>query len=86
MIKKSIFSLAILFALFSSVFAQSEKEEESGNGGFRKDKLFTGGNITLQFGNQVTTLGVSPYFGYSITNGSMLRPHSILIILHRGIM
>jgi len=67
MIKKSIFSLAILFVLFSSVLAQSDKDEESGNGGFRKDKLFTGGNITLQFGNQVTTLGVSPYFGYSIT-------------------
>lgn len=66
--KKTILSLAVLLAIFTTGFAQSEKDDDAQSGGFRKDKLFTGGNLTLQFGNQVTTLGVSPYFGYSITN------------------
>jgi hypothetical protein len=46
-------------------FAQEEKEQKES--GFKKENLFTGGNLTLQFGNQTTTLGVSPYFGYSLT-------------------
>ncbi|MCC6692089.1 MAG: hypothetical protein IT253_01720, partial [Chitinophagaceae bacterium] len=68
MIKKTIFSLAMTLLFVSAGFAQSDKDGDDDNRGFRKDKLFTGGNLTLQFGNQVTTLGISPYFGYSITN------------------
>lgn len=47
------------------VFAQDEEVEKVS--GFKKENLFTGGNLTLQFGNQTTTLGISPYFGYSLT-------------------
>lgn len=68
MIKNTIFSLAMMLLFVSAGFAQSDKDGDEDNRGFRKDKLFTGGNLTLQFGNQVTTLGISPYFGYSITN------------------
>jgi hypothetical protein len=42
--------------------AKAEKEE----GWFKKDHLFTGGDLTLGFSNTTTTLGASPYFGYSI--------------------
>ncbi len=44
-----------------------QKEEDPiEEGWFKKDRLFTGGDITLAFGNGFTVLGASPYFGYSI--------------------
>jgi len=61
---------AILFLLLFtslSVFAQEEeKTDEEKKGGFKKENLFTGGTVNLSFGNQVTALGLSPFFGYSI--------------------
>lgn len=60
----------LAFLLFASSFtigAFAQDEEEPKESGFKKENLFTGGNLTLQFGNQTTTLGVSPYFGYSLT-------------------
>ncbi len=67
-------SKILLFAAFATLVcltatAQEEEKDEkiTKEGGFKKENLFTGGNLTLQFGNQTTTLGVSPYFGYSIT-------------------
>jgi hypothetical protein len=65
----------LVFAVFATVvslpaFAQEEPRNESDvkESKFKKENLFTGGNLTLQFGNITTTLGVSPYFGYSLTN------------------
>ena len=57
-------SLVVLLALFSvNLWAQDEDEKK---GGFKKENLFTGGTVNLSFGNQVTALGISPFFGYSI--------------------
>ena len=41
------------------------KQEES-KGGFDKSKLFTGGNVGLGFGSGRTSIGIGPYFGYSL--------------------
>lgn len=60
--KKIWFLIWMLFA-GTALFAQ---EDEGAKKGFKKENLFTGGNLTLQFGNYVTTLGISPYFGYSL--------------------
>ncbi len=61
-----LFSLIICCSL--SVVAQKETgtDEETINGGFRKDYLFSGGNINLSFFNGVTVLGASPQLGYSV--------------------
>lgn len=57
-----------VFVTVSSLAAFAQEEEEQKESGFKKENLFTGGNLTLQFGNITTTLGVSPYLGYSLTN------------------
>lgn len=69
---KSIVS-ALLIAFFPvMLYAQEtemqplEEEEPKEEKWFKKDRLFTGGDLTLAFGNSVTTLGASPYFGYSL--------------------
>jgi|JI10StandDraft_1071094.scaffolds.fasta_scaffold16029_6 hypothetical protein len=62
--KKSILSLLFLASCFTS-FAQYENKDEE-KGGFKKENLFTGGTLNLAFGNQTTSLGISPYFGYSL--------------------
>ncbi|MEO5892517.1 MAG: hypothetical protein ABIQ31_19880 [Ferruginibacter sp.] len=63
---KRIILAAIFFSLAIAVKAQDEREESTG--GFKKENLFTGGNVNASFFNGTTALGVSPYFGYSITN------------------
>ncbi len=59
----------ILFTLISgfvfSATAQKE-EEEVKKTLFKKENFFTGGTLNLAFGNQQTSLGISPFFGYSI--------------------
>jgi hypothetical protein len=50
-------------------FAQDpESEETIKASGFKKENLFTGGNVIASFYTGGTTLGVSPHLGYSITN------------------
>lgn len=61
--KKAILASLLLLGFYTS-FAQDENEEKKG--GFKKENLFVGGDITLGFGNLYTALGASPYFGYSI--------------------
>jgi hypothetical protein len=56
------FSFFILFGYAS--FAQSDSTEQHG---FRKENLFTGGNINLGFGTGSFSIGVGPMFGYSVT-------------------
>jgi hypothetical protein len=57
--------VVIVLALLSVVFVSNAQDEEN-KGGFKKENLFVGGDISLGFGNYYTNLGVSPYFGYSI--------------------
>jgi len=64
---KRILLIASLACTFVSGFAQeTEENKEEKKGGFKKENLFTGGGVNLGFGNGSTTLGISPYFGYSI--------------------
>lgn len=64
---KKIFLLVTVIVFSTSVFAQKTEENEEKPTGFQKDKLFTGGDLTLAFYTGGTTLGVSPYLGYSVT-------------------
>ncbi len=64
---KKVIIAAILFGFSLSVTAQ-DSEEETKTGGFKKENLFTGGNLNVSFFNGTTALGISPYFGYSLTS------------------
>jgi hypothetical protein len=46
-------------------FSQEEKEEEK-EGGFKKQNIFTGGSISLSFGNRSFLVGGNPMLGYKI--------------------
>ena len=60
--------LLVLVPLSFHSFAQSEKEETVEKKGFKKEKLFTGGSVTGGFSNYATILGITPQFGYSLTD------------------
>lgn len=64
-IKKTIFLFGIFALTGSNVFAQSGNEIDE-NSGFR-DRIFTGGNFGLSFGN-ITYIEIAPLVGYRITN------------------
>lgn len=64
---KKIFLLLCLAGFSTAIFAQQSEPEEEQVHGFQKDKLFTGGDLTLSFYTGGTTIGVSPYLGYSVT-------------------
>ncbi|MFN2457424.1 MAG: hypothetical protein ABR502_04410 [Chitinophagaceae bacterium] len=62
--KRHLLLIAILFHSFF-LFAQEEKEEP--RKGFKKEKLFFGGNFGLTFGDH-TLINVSPQIGYRFTD------------------
>jgi hypothetical protein len=64
--KRIILLFSILLSLHA--IAQSGEEKTDEKKGFRKDKLFTGGSVTAGFSNYGTVLGITPQFGYSLTN------------------
>jgi hypothetical protein len=64
---KKLLILLIITGIASFANAQDEKEEVADKG-FKKEKLFTGGGVTASFFNGATVLGVTPHFGYSLTN------------------
>lgn len=55
----------LILVVLTTVKGMAQQEEDK-KAGFKKENLFTGGSVTLSFGNRVTALGLSPYFGYSI--------------------
>lgn len=63
---KRLLLAALLFNLVMVVKAQDEEEEKTG--GFKKEKMFTGGNVIVSFYTGGTVLGISPHLGYSLTN------------------
>lgn len=65
--KKALLLLPFLF-LVCVLCAQDTEDDEEVSRGFKKENLFTGGNIIASFYSGGTTLGVSPHFGYSLTN------------------
>ncbi len=66
--KKLLVCCFASFLVLSNLSAQTTKEEEDEEekGGFKKENLFTGGNVGLGFFNNTFFAGVGPYFGYSI--------------------
>lgn len=59
-------SILILSFIISASGLMAQDENISKEKGFRKENLFTGGNLTASFFSGTTLLGVSPYFGYSL--------------------
>ena len=62
---KKILLTVILFNI--AIFVQAQDEDEVKEGGFKKENLFTGGNIIVSFYTGGTVLGASPHLGYSIS-------------------
>lgn len=65
--------ICLILALFTSQFAFSQDQEmkrvdDSREGGFKKENLFSGGGLQLSFANSTFVGGVSPVLGYSLTN------------------
>jgi len=61
--KKLIIAFLFLSGTYNAI-AQSDDGEKKG--GFKKENLFVGGDLTLGFSNIYTAIGISPYFGYSL--------------------
>jgi len=71
LIKKNVMKKIIILLLITGIagFANAQEEKEDvPEKGFKKEKLFTGGGVTVSFFNGATVLGVTPHFGYSLTN------------------
>jgi hypothetical protein len=64
---KKISLIFLLLWSFNS-FAQDNDEKPEKEKGFKKEKLFTGGSANVGFSSYATILGITPLFGYSLTN------------------
>ncbi|MBS1761418.1 MAG: hypothetical protein JSR00_00940 [Bacteroidetes bacterium] len=56
--------ILVILMLSFGLAANSQTDVERG---FRKNKLFTGGSVTLNFSSNGSVLGANPVFGYSLT-------------------
>ena len=57
------------YSLSFHAFSQSDEgKREEKKVGFQKERLFTGGSATAGFSSYSTILGITPQFGYSLTN------------------
>lgn len=63
--KKTIL-LLLLSGLALGTMAQEEEEPAENKTLFKKENLFTGGNLTVSFFSGGSLLGLSPFFGYSL--------------------
>jgi hypothetical protein len=68
MIKKLLLFCLNTVLILSLSYAQTtqDDEEEESIKGFQKYNLFTGGHVAAGLGSGVFSVGVGPYFGYSI--------------------
>jgi hypothetical protein len=58
----------LAFLLLSSIAIQAQDDTDADEKkGFKKENLFTGGSVSLQFGSGSFTGGINPVLGYSIT-------------------
>lgn len=62
------FILLLIIPLTIHCYAQSGEEKAGEKKGFKKERLFTGGSVTAGFSSYATILGITPQFGYSLTN------------------
>jgi hypothetical protein len=62
---KSLF-LIVTFMCVSFVSFSQRDSDDANESFFKKENVFTVGTLNVAFGNQQTSLGLSPFFGYSI--------------------
>ena len=65
--KKAILILLLPICFHAKAQSNDEHKEEK-KGGFKKEKLFTGGSANVGFSSYYTSLGIAPQLGYSLTN------------------
>ncbi len=61
------YPVIFLLACFSAAAVAQPAAEEESNPVFKKENLFAGGGVTASIFNNITVLGINPYFGYSVT-------------------
>jgi len=54
--------------MFQGFTASAQDEDESDGKFFKAENCFTGGSVTLSFGDNITLLGTNPHFGYTFFN------------------
>ena len=64
-LKKLVLLSSIVLPFVTHAQDRSDRDEPTG---FQKERLFTGGSVNVGFGNRQTILGITPQFGYSITD------------------
>lgn len=60
--------LALLAILAVNTLAAQYNEYDEGNGGFKKERVFLGGALSLGFGSGSFAVGGNPEIGYSLGN------------------
>jgi len=65
---KKLFVILLAVASYHAFAQSGEEKKEEKKGGFKKEKLFTGGSATVGFSSYSTVLGITPQFGYTLTN------------------
>lgn len=60
--------LWLLIIVFGCLTSQAQEERGQKEKGSQLSRLFTGGSINLGFSSYSTNLGISPQFGYSLTD------------------
>jgi len=63
---KKTLSLWVLLSFLQLTASAQKEEKEEPIKGFKKENLFVGGDLNVSFFNGITSLGVSPYFGYNV--------------------
>jgi hypothetical protein len=65
---KNLLASLLVFASCYTYAQSDENKKDEKKGGFEKERLFTGGSATAGFSSYSTILGITPQFGYSLTN------------------
>ncbi|CAN5153148.1 hypothetical protein BH20BAC1_BH20BAC1_27150 [soil metagenome] len=65
---KTMKIILLLSFITFSVVSQAQNNNDDESKGFQKERLFTGGSVNVGFSNYQTILGVTPQFGYSVTD------------------
>jgi hypothetical protein len=66
MLVKNLILMLCIVALNFTATAQRGNDDEENTSFFKKENLFTGGSTVVSFGQGTFSLGIGPYFGYSL--------------------
>jgi len=65
---KKPFLLLVLVVLFNGFAYAQDEEDGSGDRGFKAENIFTGGSLSLSFGNNMFLIGANPVLGYRLAD------------------